>query len=231
MNAADRPEPPPVASTGIAGLDAILCGGLPREEMHMLQGSAGTGKTTTALHFLQEGVRSGEASIYVTLSQSKKHLDRIARSHGWSTEGITIHELSPGTVADRVAARQTVLPSVEVELDELFQDLEQLVKTVRPRRAVIDSITILQLLAGTAQRYHRGVVTLRQMFVEQGCTLLALADHPAEYESGQPAEVIFHPLCGVVLDVSQQYRPYGDVRREVRVIKARGCHTGAADMI
>ena len=188
----------------------------------MLQGTAGTGKTTAALHFLREGVRTGEASIYVTLSQSGIHLERIARSHGWSTEGITIHELSPGTVADRVAARQTVLPTVEVELDELFKDLEQLVQTVRPRRAVIDSITILQLLAGTVQRYHREVVTLRQLFVEQGCTLLALADHPAEREGGQPAEVIFHPLCGVVIDASQRYRPYGDVRREIRVIKARG---------
>src|SRR6056297_4301718 len=175
MSDSPQPQLPPVAPTGIAGLDAILHGGLPRDEMHMLQGVAGTGKTTAALQFLREGVRCGEPTIYVTLSQSRPHLERIARSHGWSMEGITVHELSPGSVADRVAARQTVLPTVEVELDELFQDLEKLVHAVKPRRAIIDSITILELLAGSVQRYHREVVTLRQLFIEQACTLMVLA--------------------------------------------------------
>ena len=215
-------EFPPVAPTGVAGLDAILHGGFPREEMHMVQGTAGTGKTSLALHFLREGARAGEPCLYVTLSQSKPHLERIARSHGWAIDGITVHELSPGTVAERVNARQTVLPTVEVELDELFHDLRALVEKVKPARAVIDSITILQILAGTTARYHREVVTLRQLFVEQGCTLIAMADHPAEEEKGSMPEVIFHPLSGCVIQLGQEPRPYGDVRRRLRVVKARG---------
>jgi circadian clock protein KaiC len=217
-----QPVFPPTASTGVAGLDVILKGGLPRDEMHMVQGVAGTGKTTLALQFLRDGVRHGEACLYVTLSQSKIHLERIAASHGWSTDGITMHELSPGTVLDRLASRQTVLPTVEVELDELFHDLHQLVRQLNPKRAVIDSITVLQLLAGTALRYHREIVTLRQLFVEHGCTVMAMADHPAEEEKGSSPEVIFHPLCGCVIQLSQDPRPYGDVRRRLRVIKARG---------
>src|SRR3954453_16145115 len=94
---------PPVAPTGVGGFDAIFHGGLPREEMHLVQGVAGTGKTTMALSFLREGGRNGEACLYVTLSQSARHLERIARSHGWSLEGVTIHELTPGTFAERVA--------------------------------------------------------------------------------------------------------------------------------
>src|SRR4051794_10920676 len=142
--------------------------------MHMAQGVAGTGKTTLALQFLREGVRCGERCVYLTLSQSKLHLDRIAHAHGWTLDGITVHELSPGTVAERIASRQTVLPTVELELQALFKELEQVVTRVQPQRAVIDSITILQMLAGSAQRYHREVVTLRQLFVERSCTLLAL---------------------------------------------------------
>ena len=105
------PDAPPVASTGVPGLDQLLTGGLPREEMHLLQGMAGTGKTTIALEFLREGARLGEPTLYVTLSQSKLHLARIARSHGWGLEGVTVHELTPGTVAERIAARQTILPT------------------------------------------------------------------------------------------------------------------------
>lgn len=198
----------------------------------MAQGVAGTGKTTLALHFLRAGADAGEACVYVTLSQSKNHLERIARSHGWTLDGIAVHELTPGTVAERVAARQTVLPTAEVELGALFEDLEHLVRSIRPVRAVIDSITIVQMLAGSASRYHREVVTLRQLFVERGCTVLALADHPAEGNGGQPAEVIFHPLCGVVIDLSQKLRAYGDARRQVRVVKARALASdgGAHDM-
>jgi circadian clock protein KaiC len=65
------------------------------------------------------------------------------------------------------------------------------------------------------------VVTLRQLFVERSCTVLALADHPAGMDEGQRPEVIFHPLCGVVIDLMQHPRAYGDVRRQLRVVKAR----------
>lgn len=222
-----EPQLPPVAPTGVPGLDVILHGGLPREEMHMLQGVAGTGKTTIALHFLREAARAGEPCLYLTLSQSKAHLERIARSHGWSLDGITVHELSPGTLADRVRSRQTILPTAEVELDALFRDVEEIVRRVGPLRAIIDSITILQILAGGVERYHREVVALRQLFVEHGCTVIAMAGHPAEEEKGSFPEVIFHPLCGCVIHLGQEPQPFGDVRRRLRVVKARGMpHNG-----
>lgn len=220
-------ELPPFASTGVAGLDAILHGGFPREEMHLIQGTAGTGKTTIALQFLIAGAREGEVVLYVTLSQSRAHLERIARSHGWDLDGVAIHELSPGTVSDRIVGRQSILPTADVELGELFRELAGIVKELRPRRTVIDSITIVEMLAGGPQRYHEEVVTLRQMFVEHGCTLVALADHPAERQDGDGPEVIFHPLCGCVVQVHQEARPFGTSRRRLRVVKARGVpHNG-----
>jgi len=221
------PTLPPLALTGVPGLDAILHGGLPTEEMHLVQGGAGTGKTTMALQFLRAGVAAGEPTLYVTLSQPEAHLARIARSHGWNIDDIVIHELAPGSVASRVAARQTILVTSDVELGEVVRELGAVVERVRPRRAVIDSITILQLLAGSPQRYHSEVITLRQMFIEHGCTVMAIADHPAGLEGGESPEVLFHPICGCVIHLLQQPRPYGDVRRGLRVIKARAMpHNG-----
>ncbi len=222
VSATAGPELPPVASTGVSGLDEVLHGGFPREEMHLVQGVTGTGKTTLALRFLCAGLRAGEPGLYLTLSQSRLHLERIARSHGWDIEGLVIHELSPGTVASRIAARQTILPTTEVELGEIFRELTEVVGRVRPKRAVIDSITVLQMLAGTSQRYHREVVTVRQLFVERGATLLALADHPAEIDQGDAPETIFHPLSGCVIHLGQEARQFGNVRRRLRVVKARG---------
>lgn len=215
------PMKPPVASSGIAGLDSILHGGFPRGEMHIVQGVAGTGKTTIALSFLRAGVKAGEQTLYVTLSQSKAQLERISRSHGWELDQVAVQELAPGTVAERLSAQQSVLASADVELQEVFHELVATVIRVKPKRAVIDSITIIQTLAGE-QRYHREVVTLRQLFVEHECTALFLADHPAEMEQGSEPEVDFHPLAGCVIHLEQDPRPYGDAKRKIRVVKSRG---------
>ena len=207
------------ASTGIRGLDSILHGGLPCSEMHLVQGATGTGKTTVGLQFLLEGVKQGERVLYVTLSQSRTHLERIAESHGWSVDGVDIHELSPGTLAERLAARQTVLPTAELELEELLRDLHETVARVKPRRAVLDSLSVLELLSATPQRYHRDVVTLRQLFVQQDCTLLAIADEPI---SGQRSSaVLFQPLAGCVIELTQKPQSFGSTRFQARIVKAR----------
>ena len=59
----DRQRSAPVASTGIAGLDAILGGGLPASRLYLVDGSPGTGKTTLALQFLLAGAARGEVGL------------------------------------------------------------------------------------------------------------------------------------------------------------------------
>jgi len=81
-------------STGIAGLDYILKGGLPKSRLHLIEGSPGTGKTTLALMFVLEGERLGEKGLYITLSESKEELISAAASHGWSLDGIEILDLT-----------------------------------------------------------------------------------------------------------------------------------------
>src|SRR6187431_2443759 len=74
----------PKASTGVAGLDSILDGGLARKRLHLLEGSPGTGKTTIALQFLIAGAEVGETGIYVSLAETEPELRAGARSHGWT---------------------------------------------------------------------------------------------------------------------------------------------------
>src|ERR1700745_2562772 len=69
-------------STGSAGLDDILCGGLDAERMYLYEGRPGTGKTTLALQFLIEGVRQGERVLYIALSESEAELRFVAKRHG-----------------------------------------------------------------------------------------------------------------------------------------------------
>ena len=65
-------------TTGVPGLDHIICGGLPSGHVYLLEGDPGTGKTTIALQFVAEGLRNQEKVLYVTLSESPQELQSLA---------------------------------------------------------------------------------------------------------------------------------------------------------
>ena len=73
-------------STGVEGLDDVLNGGFPEGHFFLIEGEPGTGKTTLGLQILMQGARTGQKSLYVTLSESKREIEQVAHSHRWSLE-------------------------------------------------------------------------------------------------------------------------------------------------
>ena len=138
-----------LVSTGIAGLDSILGGGLPRGRLHLVEGPPGVGKTTLGLEFALVGLRDGERCLYVTFGETKKELEDVAASHGWSLGGLDIHD-HPAELEATLADPQTVFHPAEVELSDAARILKEGVERVRPHRAVIDGLSELRLLAGDA---------------------------------------------------------------------------------
>lgn len=141
--------------SGVEGLDHILNGGLPRGCFYLVQGDPGSGKTTLALQFLLEGLRHGEKALYVTLSETREELLRVAQSHGWSLEGIELLELSAIEWLMRPEAQGTVFHHSEMELSKVVQVLLDAVEKVKPARVAFDSLSEFRLLAETALRYRR----------------------------------------------------------------------------
>ena len=64
-------------STGVAGLDEILGGGLPRGHVYLVEGESGAGKTTLGLQFLI-GVKQEEKALWITLSETERTLRQSA---------------------------------------------------------------------------------------------------------------------------------------------------------
>src|SRR6478609_4567787 len=86
-------------STGVAGVDEILRGGLAPNRLYLLEGAPGAGKTTLALQFLLEGRARGERVLYVTLSETAEELATVVASHGWTLDGIDMFELASAEAA------------------------------------------------------------------------------------------------------------------------------------
>lgn len=73
-------------SSGIAGLNEILGGGIPKTCATLLHGPTGTGKTIFGLQFLLEGLKKGEKTAYVTLDHKPQRFIEQAKSFAWELE-------------------------------------------------------------------------------------------------------------------------------------------------
>lgn len=206
--------------TGIEGLDDILGGGLPRECFYLVQGDPGSGKTTLAIQFLLEGQRRGEKTLYITLSETKRELDKVAHSHGWSLDEIPLLELS--AIQDLLGpeAQTTVFHPSEVELSKVSAMLHNEAQRTRPKRVVFDSLSEFRLMAETPIRYRRQLLSLKQEFSRQGSTVLLLDDRMGSREVRSDPHVL--SLAHGVIDMEQTTADYGTARRRLRVSKLRG---------
>lgn len=204
-------------STGIAGVDSILNGGLTKDRLYLLEGDPGTGKTTMALQFLLEGARRGEPVLYITLAENEVELLAVAQSHGFSMKGITVHEVIPAESVLDPDEQYTVFHPSEVELGETNRLILSQIEKLNPTRVVLDSLSELQLLAGSPLRYRRHVLGLKQYFAKRACTALLLDDKTA-VGGDQQVRSIAHG----VISLQQIESGYGAERRVMRVLKYRG---------
>jgi circadian clock protein KaiC len=203
-------------ATGVSGLDDILCGGLPGGCLYLVDGNPGVGKTTLALQFLLEGVRRKQSCLYVTLSETKPELERVAASHNWTLDGIEIIELS---AIERAIGKgpKTMFQSSEIELNQLDTMLLETVDRLQPTRIVLDSLSEMRLLAQNPLRYRRQILTLKQRLAERGCTVILLDDRSAAGTDVQVQSIV-HGM----ISLSTAPLQYGVMRRSLSVVKLRG---------
>lgn len=211
------------ASTGIAGLDDVLGGGLPLHRLYLVEGEPGAGKTTLGIQFLREGVARGESALYVTLSETGDELRSVASSHGWTLDGISVFELVTAAGLSP-EAEQSILHPSEVELGETTRGVMAEVERLRPVRVVFDSLSEMRLLAQDALRYRRQILALKHFFSAMRCTVLMLDDR-----SPKSTDLQLHSLVHGVLCLAQSASTYGEDKRSLRVVKLRGAKYRSGD--
>ena len=206
-----------LVKTGVTGFDRVIGGGFTPHRLYLLEGAPGSGKTTLALQFLQEGARLGESVLYVTLSETESELRGVAESHGWNLDGIAIRELAPTEGALTPEDHYTMFHPSEVELGETTKTILDEVERLKPKRVVFDSLSELRLLAGSALRYRRQILALKVFFSGRNCTVLLLDDMTSTAHDLQ-VQSIAHGA----IRLEQLSPEYGSERRRMMVLKYRG---------
>ena len=216
-NKKKRPVEKRCASTGIAGLDNILNGGLARGRTFLVEGNPGTGKTTIALQYLLAGAAQGERGLYVTMSETRDELHAGAASHGWSLGDIEVFELTPPENLLTAEQQQSLLYSSDLELGETTQRIFEAFEAAKPARVVLDSLSEIRLLAQGSLRYRRQILALKHFFATRATTVLMLDDLTTDEN-----DKTVHSVAHGVIRLEELAPEFGSDRRRLRVLKYRG---------
>ena len=158
-------------STGVAGLDSILEGGLVPNQAYLLRGGTGTGKTTLGLHFLTQSPAK-EATLFITLGEIETKIRSNAKKLGFDLKNVHFLDLTPS--ADFFAQDKSydIFSPADVERESVTQRILTCVQALRPKRIFIDSITQFRYLSNDVYQFHQQVLSFIRYLTDQDATTL-----------------------------------------------------------
>ena len=193
-------------STGIPPLDTMLAEGYAQGSSTLVAGPSGAGKTLMGLHFIFNGVASGQPGVIATLQENPAQLQRMARGFGWSLddEGVAVMYRSPN----------------DVYIDEWVYELLDLVEATGATRVLIDSLSDLHYAATDPVRFREFIYSLTQRLSRSGVSPIMTSEVPDLFHVGRLAEYgISHLSDNVIL--LQYVRAGTRLLRTVTVVKSR----------
>jgi len=197
-------------STGVAQLDEMFSGaGYYRGSTVLLSGTAGTGKTSLAAHFVDAACRRGERCLYFLFEESPQQLVRNMRSIGidlqvWLDRGLLQFQ------ADR--------PS-RFGLETHLAAMQRAVRDFNPMVTVTDPITNL-LTVGTQSDVRSMLTRIIDYLKMQTITGLFTSLTPGSREFEATDAVISSLMdTWIVLSTHEENRKR---RRRLSVLKSRG---------
>ncbi len=208
------------APTGIAGLDEITFGGLPRGRPTIVCGGPGCGKTLFATEFLVRGATEyNEPGVFMSFEESSEEITANVRALGFDLESLVGQNLLS---LDHVRFEPGEIEQTgEFDLEALFLRLGFAIDSVNARRVVLDTLeTLFGGLDGPVLRAE-----LRRLFrwlKDRGITCVVTAERG---DGALTRHGLEEYVSDCVILLEHTVRNHVSTRR-LRVVKYRGTTHG-----
>jgi circadian clock protein KaiC len=207
--------------TGIAGLDEVTYGGLPKGRPTLLCGSAGCGKTLFGMTFLYNGaVEYGEPGVFLAFEERPEDLIKNVGSLNFDVERL----ISEKKLAiDHVELERTkIAESGEYDLEGLFIRLGYAIDSIGAKRVVVDTIETLFSGLENEQLLRSELRRLFEWLKEKGVTAIITGERGEGTLTRYGLEE-YVADCVILLDnrIHDQL-----TTRRLRIVKYRGSAHG-----
>ncbi|MEM3713180.1 MAG: ATPase domain-containing protein [Thermoproteota archaeon] len=155
---------------GIAELDNLIEGGLPRGGLVIIAGSPGAGKTILSAQFIYNGATLyNERGVYACLSESKENFKNNMLGLGWDFNKLE----------EKGMIRIIELPTaVKLKVEDMVNLIVEEVKKFKAHRLVVDSLSALNLALGSKAEVRTVINLLVRILKNVGCTTLMITESP-----------------------------------------------------
>jgi circadian clock protein KaiC len=179
MAAGERP--PGRGSSGVAGLDALLGGGIPYGDAVLISGPSGAGKSVLAAQFIAAGVAQGEPGVIAVFEEHPQEYMQRASSLG----------VNLAALERQGSLHMIYIRPLDLSPDETLTAIREAVQQIGAKRVVIDSVSGFELaLAPTFRTDFReslyrmvgaltgtGIIVLMTMEIAQHATDLRFSPY------------------------------------------------------
>ena len=200
-------------STGVAGLDEMMAGGIPHGDSVLVAGPSGSGKSALATQFLAEGIKQGEPGVIAIFEERPHNYVKRADQLGMGLDkGIAENNL-----------KVLYLRPLDLSVDEALRELLDAVREVGAQRVVIDSMTGFELALAPAfrQDFRESLYRMIVALTGAGVTVLTTVETVSSF-----TDLRFTPHAVSFLSddiILQRYVEIeGQLRRIMLVVKMRG---------
>ena len=206
--------------SGVDGFDVISGGGLPRERLSLVTGTAGSGKTLFATQFLAHGVTErDEPGVLVTFEEHPEDITRNFAPFGWD---IPAWERAGRWVSVDASPRfrDETVTAGEYDLASLVVRVRHAVEKVGAKRLAIDSTGALIEQLGESATARRALFTIASELSDMGVTALMTSERSDDY--GPVSRYGFEEFVADNVVILRNALEDEKRRRTVEVLKLRG---------
>jgi len=175
--------------TGIAGLDEMLNGGIPKRRHIALNGGPGAGKTSFGFEFVYRGAKMNENGVYITLEETEE--DILANMKN------TFPLLTD--IDDLVKSKKIeIVKPDKLDMVHVAEILEDRIVSNKVSRATIDSATMIRMAFEHEIEYRQTLFEFLSLLRNLDCTTITTVEASTSRKEDMRFDIEHFVMDGII---------------------------------